>query len=367
MAAKRVPTQAGEKMFGRQWFPESSQIGLTKLAISVEQHLNNKKYDDALRVTDQIHKLSSDNFYCQRLWSRIQWLTARKRSGEKKLRIYYSNFWPDHDPSNCQLNDLIEAATGRQVISVMDEEQADISMISCYGNSTSFNSASQSLKILFLGENVRPFYRSFDLSLSSDIQRYRGRNIYLPLWMLEVDWFGRSYPDRQTHKKNLITQDRVIDLSARKSSIVYIGNNSEPNRYCMINEIRDSGIPIDIYGSHSNPIDDKISLYSRYKLVICPENSMSPGYITEKPFHAWISGTRYLYSCYPVDDKLACNSLCIRIPEDWENRLNVVDWLSVYLDDACRLQVPALYSADELDRKFGSLIFALRSRLAQFL
>jgi hypothetical protein len=130
--------------------------------------------------------------------------------------------------------------------------------------------------------------------------------------------------------------------------------------------MHDNGIPVDIYGSQSNPISDKIGLYSNYKLVLCPENSMSPGYITEKPLHAWISGTRYLYSCYPIDHELVNNSLCIRIAEDWENRVDIVGWLSEYLDDNCTLEVPALYSADQLDRLFAGLIFALRARLAQF-
>lgn len=367
MAAKRVPTKVGEKMFGRQWFPEASQIGLTKLAIRVEDCINHKEYDDAKRLTEQIHRISADSLYCQRLGSRIQWLINRKRTGEKRLRIWYSNFWPNHDPRDCQLNDLIETATGREVVSVLDEGQADISIISCYGNSTSLNNQNQTLKILFLGENVRPFYRDFDLSITSDMQTYRGRNIYLPLWMLEIDWFGRNYPDRQTHPKVSISQDRCIDLSSRKSAVVYVGNNSEPNRYSIIKTMEDKGIPIDVYGSQSNPVQDKIGLYSKYKLVLCPENSMSPGYITEKPLHAWISGARYLYSCYPTDQELVNNSLCIKIPEDWENSLNMVDWLGKYLDDNCTLHVPALYSADRLDRLFGELILSLRARLAQFI
>ncbi len=354
-------------MFGRQWFPESNQIGLTSCAISAEYHLNRKEFDDALKLVDKIYKLTSDEFYCQRMRARIRWLSNRKKGHERRLKVYYSNFWPDHNDSNSQLNDLIETATGQEIVSVLNNEDADISIISCYGNDMTYNAAGQSLKILFLGENVRPLYRFFDLSISSDIQVYRGRNIYLPLWMLEIDWFGKSYPDRLTHPKHLITQDRVINMNKKKSAVVYVGNNAEPGRYSIINVIKDSGIPIDIFGSHSNPIDDKISLYSQYKLVLCPENSMSPGYITEKPLHAWLSGTRYLYSCYPINHKLENNELCIKIAEDWEHQGKLIGTITKCLNYDSTLQVPSLYSKSQLDHLFSSLLYVLRTKLAQFL
>jgi hypothetical protein len=150
--------------------------------------------------------------------------------------------------------------------------------------------------ILFLGENVRPRYDLFDYSLSFDLSSYGGRNIHCPLWMLEVDWFCRArYPDRVTYPLRLLTDSKAADYRHRRDSAIFVGNNAEPLRRYMITALRNNNISVDEYGSHTNPIKDKISLLKEYKIAICPENSFHPGYVTEKLVHPYIAGSHMLY------------------------------------------------------------------------
>ena len=89
--------------------------------------------------------------------------------------------------------DLLKAALPHRNLKITDKiEEADIVIESCYGNSI-IDQNENTVNILFLGENVRPRYSEYDISLTSDMYRYRGKNIYLPIWALEVDWFGKKF------------------------------------------------------------------------------------------------------------------------------------------------------------------------------
>jgi hypothetical protein len=56
---------------------------------------------------------------------------------------------------------------------------------------------------------------------------------------------------------------------------------------------------VDVYGKCGTPLDygekNKLNIVSDYKFSICFENSIYPGYFTEKLLHAKISGTIPLY------------------------------------------------------------------------
>ena len=127
------------------------------------------------------------------------------------------------------------------------------------------------------------------------MNQYGGRNIYLPLWHLEIDWFGKKYEDRHTYNSNIFTQSRVYDYKERKNRVVYIGNNAEPYREHILTCMEEKGIIVDRYGSQSNPVEDKIAKLSEYKVALVFENSYYPGYMTEKLIHAHLAGTNCLY------------------------------------------------------------------------
>jgi len=57
---------------------------------------------------------------------------------------------------------------------------------------------------------------------------------------------------------------------------------------------------VDIYGSAvGRPVPDKYSIAKRYKFMLCFENDLFPGYVTEKPLDAWLSGCIPLW--YGID------------------------------------------------------------------
>jgi len=53
---------------------------------------------------------------------------------------------------------------------------------------------------------------------------------------------------------------------------------------------------VDVFGPVTGrPVPDKLSVFKRYRFVLCFENDLYPGYVTEKPFDAWVAGSVPLY------------------------------------------------------------------------
>ena len=306
-------------MFERQWHHPLTQFGLSADVRCFESLLMEKKFSLAAEHLFAINDISVS--YKKRQFRRLQWLEKRMLDvdARKTVRVYFHGFWPNMDYSNCQLLDLIRASSpDLQVDSTDSVDEADILFQSCYTDILPDHVGAQALRLIFLGENVRPSYTSFDYSFSFDMSPYLGRNIYLPLWLLEIDWFNKgAYPDRITRPLSSISEGFTYNPCSRNGKIVYVGNNSEPHRMCVIESIEEAGFIVDRYGSHTRPVGDKHRLYNQYSLALTFENSYSPGYITEKLVHAFQSrvpviyygcldsshmkDSPFIYSCYPYD------------------------------------------------------------------
>jgi hypothetical protein len=108
-------------------------------------------------------------------------------------------------------------------------------------------------------------------------------------------------------------------------------------------------------------------LYKEYSLVICPENSYYPGYITEKPFHAWLSGTPYLYLSVDIGSPLQKNPLCINMAFDWEVRdTSFISTINNVISHTGQISVPPLFSEQELTLLLANTLAKIRRALAQF-
>jgi hypothetical protein len=187
-----------------------------------------------------------------------------------------------------------DALPETSIYPIVNSDRADIIVCTCYGDLTPLTTNLGALRLLFLGENVRPCFTEFDASITFDIGDHMGRNLYFPLCLFEIDLYNRKrpYPDRTVYTKEDFTSlCRQVDLSVRKKALVVVGNNCEPFRMSMISYLRDSGLRVDWYGSQHNPVDDKQQLLSSYRGHLCFENSFTPGYVTEKPMHAYLAGT----------------------------------------------------------------------------
>lgn len=145
--------------------------------------------------------------------------------------------------------------------------------------------------IWFTGENLRPPATGWDGYLSYDADPLNGRNAYLPLWWLNVGLLGEpqsifttSMPTWQQMLKS-----RNPGPLRSKFACTFI-NNPEPMRLHAVQALKSIG-DVDVYGSAwGRSVPDKAAVAKDYRFVLCFENDVYPGYVTEKPFDAWATG-----------------------------------------------------------------------------
>ena len=136
------------------------------------------------------------------------------------------------------------------------------------------------------------------MTLSFDDDVRGDSNAYLPLAFLGLDWFqGRgtaSTPDVQRlgfmPKPAYFSQGRTPDSAERgRFACAFIGQ-SEPMRMRAI-EALSSIAPVDVFGHASGrPRASKLEVAVEYRFMVCFENDVYPGYVTEKALDAWACG-----------------------------------------------------------------------------
>jgi len=160
-------------------------------------------------------------------------------------------------------------------------------------------------RIWYTSENVRPpFQKDFDLFFSFDQDTYGGTNFYLPLWQLHLGYekkhgrplnpnsaLGRQVSQAELLEKRKLPRSRFEE---RKFACVFVAN-PQPTRLRLIEELAKHG-DVDVYGLYSGrSVKDKYAIAKNYNFVLCPENDLFPGYVTEKLIDAYMCDVVPLY------------------------------------------------------------------------
>lgn len=146
--------------------------------------------------------------------------------------------------------------------------------------------------VWFTGENVRPPSTDWDATLCFDLDPLGGRNAYLPLWWFGIGVLGPAHSifmDPAPHVDRLLV-GRIPERIPENFAVALI-NNPHPMRFHAIQALRRFGV-VDVFGrAVGRSLPNKAMLHGRYKFMLCFENDLYPGYVTEKPIEAWAAGT----------------------------------------------------------------------------
>lgn len=212
------------------------------------------------------------------------------------MNISFLDFWNDFSQDNNFITHLIKSM--KFDVKVVEPSKADIIIFSCFGSEN--KKYNHCKKIFYTGENIRPNLSDCDYSITFDLDDYDGRNIRIPLWYFYIDWFGvKTYgnPNYLIPVEYLYGENEFTKKDKTKfCSTVF--SRPEQLRFSTMNKIS-SYKPVEGYGKvHSRSLPDgeklKLDIISDYKFNICFENSVYPGYFTEKLLHSKIAG------CIPI-------------------------------------------------------------------
>lgn len=145
--------------------------------------------------------------------------------------------------------------------------------------------------VWFTGENVRPPSTGWDATLSFDVDPLGGRNTYVPLWWWSTGVLGPAL--------SMFTDPApgIDDLLAARSAnevpsgfVVAFINNPHPMRFHAVQALSRFG-KVDVFGrAVGRTVPNKATLAGKYKFMLCFENDLYPGYVTEKAVEAWATG-----------------------------------------------------------------------------
>jgi hypothetical protein len=213
------------------------------------------------------------------------------------MNICYIDFWPGFDPNSNWFNLLFrEALNDREINFNSSPFEADVIVFSCFGDEHKKYKNSKAVKLFYTGENQRADLSVADYSLSFDYETHNGKNFRLPHWYMYVNWWGEpNFPHARISKERLFYTHTPEEILARNDFCCIIIGNAVRNRIEVAQKL-DSYKPVHGYGKvFGRPYSGcKVDLISKYRYNICFENSIYPGYITEKLLEAKVAG------CIPI-------------------------------------------------------------------
>lgn len=223
------------------------------------------------------------------------------RSNQSSVAICAVNVWPSFSLSEGLIGYLAQEAFGA-VHMVAEERDADIVLTSVFPHEAPKHPEKS---IAFIWENVRPNYELYRFSISSDFDSYDGRNCRVPVWYGQINWSDAFRPTESRAYNHNYEAPLTLDLllrpheriePARDKFCCFVSRYREAHRAFAVEAL--SRIePLDIFGGVSGePLcRSKYEILPDYRFNLCFENSIFPGYYTEKIVHAWGAGCIPLY------------------------------------------------------------------------
>lgn len=234
-------------------------------------------------------------------------------SSPPTLRIHFLDMWDQFQPAHNFFMSLFKWSGAQNGFAVeLDAATPNLIVYGPFGDAHADQQWSAVPKIHFTGEHTPPRKAHNTFLNLGFLYNMEPDYIRLPLWVLEVNWFGED-PDAVVNPKPVplaaaLKQDPAI-LDAKQKFCAFVATNprnqSRNNAFHVLNEWRgvDAGgrlfcnlpggpIPAGLGGGGGELA--KVEFYKSYKYAITFENVPAQGYTTEKIFHAKVAG------CVPI-------------------------------------------------------------------
>jgi GR25 family glycosyltransferase involved in LPS biosynthesis len=237
--------------------------------------------------------------------------------GKRRIVVGFTDMWDDFNPTYNQFTLMLKAAVKDmqediEIVGQAGYQDANLVLFGPFGNT--WQQAPPSVpKVHYTGENT-PALRRDDIKLNIGYQHVDindGNYLRIPLWMLEINWFGGDVEKIRNPKPmpiNRATQVFPEELARKQKFCSFVVTNPcQPMRNSAFQWLTQYK-HIDSGGRLFNNIGDrifaglgggggelkKLEFFKDYKFALTYENASEAGYTTEKMLHAKAAG------CIPI-------------------------------------------------------------------
>lgn len=199
------------------------------------------------------------------------------------VTIRFTDFWPGFRPEASRIFEALKASHDVTLLDEGSDAEPDILFYSCFGQR---HLAADCLKIYVSGENDFPDFNVCDYALSCVPSDCGGRNLRFPIYALD------GLPERRR-----LSDSEALDRGFC-SCVVSNTANADPFRTDIADAL---GLyrPVAYGGRYrcttGSPVADKDAFLSEYRFNLACENSIVPGYVTEKITDAFAAATVPIY------------------------------------------------------------------------
>lgn len=224
------------------------------------------------------------------------------------------------------------------------------------------DTAQQALKLFHTAENVRHDTIPADYSISFDLNISSPKHFRLPYWMEMIDWAHEGLSGNENPRfGSLMKIERLMQplgrqFLGRKQEAAFLSTHIREPRKTLFDAVQKL-MPVHGFGAHFNKNIQNHHLSGFYKqellqefgFNLCPENSMYPGYYTEKIPEAFFS------ECLPIswtDENVKVDfnpkAFINLAPMSWSNFAALEEIiqspraLNDYADQSLLLQAPSI-------------------------
>lgn len=238
-----------------------------------------------------------------------------------ELRVAFCDMWDDFQPKyNFFMYLLAWAGAHNNIKVVNDQKNPNVVFFGPLSNGTEAKYPGVP-KVYFTGENS-PSNTHPDTFLNLGFSYTNVDNyIRLPLWILEINWFNADIeklvnPKPVNLEDALRVKPELLDAKTKFCAFVATNPNNQNRNaaFTILNQWKHidaggrlfcnmPGGPIPAGRGGGGGELAKIDFYKDYKFALTYENSSSPGYTTEKLFHAKVAGAVPIYWGDPFIDR----------------------------------------------------------------
>lgn len=208
---------------------------------------------------------------------------------KRSIRVCYIGFWKGFDKKSNFISSALSQNYNLKL--VLTPFLSDVVVVSCFLNRIEkkiLSNLKNRTLIYFSGEGYDFDPTNLNLIISSRISNQEN-HFRLPLWKLYIDYNGK------TPTKNLETGIskwhllNIVTPSFTSNSASIVMSNYNFTRKELIGNLMKI-MSVDVFGKAGLPVNNKMLEISKYKFNLCPENTISPGYFTEKLLQAKAAG-----------------------------------------------------------------------------